>query len=83
MSAIVPIVAEFVTGLKARYLQNKTTQDLFLYVKTELREMPTEEQMLFFDEFNHHIYEMVSSADPCERKGGVLAISTYIMYRVL
>lgn len=71
-------VTQFVSGLKSRYYQNKTTQDLFLYVKTELREMPTEEQILFFDEFNHHIYEMVSSPDACEKKGGVLAISTYI-----
>lgn len=68
-------VSQFVNGLRSRHQQNKTAQDLFLYVKTELREMPTEEQMSFFDEFNHHIYEMVSSPDAYEKKGGVLAIS--------
>lgn len=73
-------VAQFVAGLKSRNrdLQNKAAQDLFLYVKTELREMPQEELVQFFDDFNHHIFDMVSSPDANEKKGGVLAISEYI-----
>ena len=31
----------------------------------------------FMDEFNHHIFEMVSSADVNEKKGGILAISEF------
>lgn len=70
-------VTQFVNGLKSRYRdeQNKAAQKLFLYVKTELREMPHEELVQFFDDFNHHIFDMVSSPDAHEKKGGVLAIS--------
>lgn len=73
------IVQQFVNGLKSRNRdeQNKAAQDLFLYVKTELREMPQEELVQFFDEFNHHIFDMVSSSDAHEKKGGVLAISKF------
>lgn len=70
-----PIVAQFVQGLRSRSQQNKTAQELLLYVKTELREMPQEELLAFLDEFNHSIFDMISSADNSEKKGGVLAIS--------
>lgn len=69
------IVSQFVQGLKSKSQQHKSAQDLLIYVKTELREMPQEEQVLFLDEFNHHIFDMISSADINEKKGGVLAIS--------
>ena len=69
------IVAQFVQGLKSKSHQNRAAQELLLYVKTELREMPQEEQVSFLDEFNHHIFDMISSADINEKKGGVLAIS--------
>lgn len=75
MSRDNPIVTQFVQGLKSRNQQSKTAQDLLLYVKTELREMPQEELLAFLDEFNHHIFDMISSADTSEKKGGVLAIS--------
>lgn len=70
-------VQHFVNGLKLRNRdeQNKAARDLILYVKTELREMPQEELIQFFDDFNHEIFDMVSSSDACEKKGGVLAIS--------
>ena len=67
--------AQFVSGLKSRSQQNKTAQELLLYVKTELREMPQDELLAFLDEFNHHIFDMISSPDNVEKKGGVLAIS--------
>lgn len=75
MSRDNPIVTLYVSGLKSRSHQNKTAQELLLYVKTELREMPQEELLAFLDEFNHHIFDMISSADITEKKGGVLAIS--------
>ena len=42
-------VLQFVVGLKSRQrdVQNKAAQDLFLYVKTELREMPQDEVSFF------------------------------------
>lgn len=74
------IVDQFVTGLKSRYrdVQHKSAQDLFIYVKTELREMTQEELVQFFDDFNHHIFGMIMSSDINEKRGGVLAISKYI-----
>lgn len=77
-------VLQFVSGLKSRHrdVQNKAAQDLFLYVKTELREMNFEDRSKFFDDFNHHIFNMVSSPDAYEKKGGVLAISMYNSYPI-
>jgi FKBP12-rapamycin complex-associated protein len=43
-------------------------------VKTELREVSVEELTSFMDDFNHHIFEMVSGSDVNEKKGGILAI---------
>lgn len=79
MSTTTTIVQQFVTGLKSRNrtIQSNAAQDLFLYVKTELREMSQEELVQFFDDFNHHIFSMVMSSDTNEKKGGVLAISMY------
>lgn len=51
------------------------TSDRNVYVKSELREMPQEGLALFLDDFNHHIFDMVSSSDASEEEGGVLAIS--------
>lgn len=77
MSSTNSIVQQFVTGLKSRNrnVQNKAAQDLFLYVKTELREMSQEELVQFFEDFNDQIFSMVMSTDINEKKGGVLAIS--------
>lgn len=70
-------VQHFVNGLKSRNRdeQNKAAAEFILYVKTELRELPPEELSQFLDDFNHHIFDMVSSSDASEKKGGVLAIS--------
>lgn len=69
-------VAQFVAGLKSRNvdIQIKTARELYHFAKTELREVPQEELTQFLDEFNHQIFEMVSSNDVHEKKGGVLAI---------
>lgn len=69
------ITAQFAHGLKSRSTQNKTSKDLLLFLKTELREMPPDESQSFIDELNHHIIEMILSSDVVEKKGGVLAIS--------
>lgn len=71
---------QFVAGLKSRHaeMRMKTAKDLHLFVKTELREMPPEEVSAFMDEFNHHIFEMVSGSDVNEKKGGILAIECLI-----
>ena len=71
------IVLQFVQGLKSKSHQSRAAQELLLYVKTELREMPQEELVAFLDDFNHHIFDMISSADINEKKGGVLAISKF------
>ncbi|XP_043266889.1 serine/threonine-protein kinase mTOR isoform X2 [Venturia canescens] len=70
------LVQQFVQRLKSRNeeLRNKAARDLCHYVKTELREASQEEITAFMDEFNHHIFEMVSGSDVNERKGGILAI---------
>ncbi|XP_035824600.1 serine/threonine-protein kinase mTOR isoform X2 [Aplysia californica] len=66
----------FVAGLKHRAedVRFKTAIELHHFVVTELREMPQDDVASFMDDFNHHIFEMVSSPDVSERKGGVLAI---------
>lgn len=50
-------------------------------VKTELREVSAEERTAFNDEFNHHIFEMVSSSDSNEKIGGILAIRKYFVVK--
>lgn len=46
-------------------------------MKTELREVSPEERAVFNDEFNQHIFEMISSSDNNEKIGGILAICKY------
>lgn len=74
-------VTAFVAGLKSRNVdvQTKTARELYHYAKTELREVPQEELTQFLDEFNHQIFEMVSSNDVHEKKGGVLAIGMFTL----
>lgn len=78
--ATATIVAQFLLGLKSktREIQNKAAQDLFLFIKTDLREMPQPEMQTFLDAFNHDLFDMVSSIDNNEKKGGVLAISKFL-----
>ncbi|XP_015906953.1 serine/threonine-protein kinase mTOR [Parasteatoda tepidariorum] len=66
----------FVSGLKSKNedVRLKTTRELHHYITTELREMSIEDVTTFLDEFNHHIFEMVSSSDVNDKKGGILAI---------
>lgn len=72
----VAAMQQFVAGLKSKSFETrqKTAQDLSVYVKSELREATADEINNFLDEFNHHIFEMVTGSDVNERKGGILAI---------
>lgn len=73
---------QFVVGLKSRSpeVRMKTAQELMLYVKSELREATLDEINSFLDEFNHHIFEMVSGGDVNEKKGGILAIGNNCLF---
>ncbi|XP_052868920.1 serine/threonine-protein kinase Tor isoform X2 [Anopheles cruzii] len=70
-------VQQFVNGLRSRNkdVQNRAIQELSLYVKTELRETPDD---MFFEDLNHNIFEMLSSTDNNEKRGGILAIDCLI-----
>lgn len=78
-------VGAFVAGLKSRNVdvQIKTARELYHFAKTVLREVPQEELTQFLDEFNHQIFEMVSSNDVHEKKGGVLAIGKLLQVFML
>ena len=74
------LMAQFITGLKNRSeeVRLKTANDLYHFVTNELRELPQNDISLFLDEFNHHVFEMVSSSDMNERKGGILTIGNNV-----
>ena len=69
------IMLRFATDLKSKHegVRNKAAKDLYTYVSTELREVSQEELNTFLDDFNHHIFEMVSG-DTNSKMGGILAI---------
>ncbi|XP_027228160.1 serine/threonine-protein kinase mTOR isoform X1 [Penaeus vannamei] len=73
-------MTQFVAGLKSRNEETrvKAACDLQRYVTTELREVSLDELLTFLDEFNHHIFEMVSSNDINEKKGGIYAIMSLV-----
>lgn len=57
-----------VLGLARRDRMLSADVDFFLL------QMSQEESTRFYDQLNHHIFELVSSSDANERKGGILAI---------
>ncbi len=67
---------QFISGLKSRNEETraKAARDLHRYVSTELQEVSGDDLTEFMDSFNHQIFEMVSSQDVSEKKGGILAI---------
>lgn len=70
----------FVTNLKSKneHVRLKSAQELSLYVKSELREAAQDEITNFVEEFNHQIFEMLTSNDVNEKKGGILAIGRFL-----
>ncbi|CAG7725809.1 unnamed protein product [Allacma fusca] len=79
-SASASVMTQFVQGLKSKNEETRlrAAKDLYHYVTTELREVSVEELTAFMDEFNHHIFDMVSSPDVSEKKGAILAIESLI-----
>ncbi|XP_076064565.1 serine/threonine-protein kinase Tor isoform X2 [Oratosquilla oratoria] len=71
---------QFVTELKSRHEETriKAAWDLQRFVTTELREVSLDEHLAFLDEINRHIYDMVSSNDINEKKGGIYAIMSLV-----
>ncbi|XP_044740220.1 serine/threonine-protein kinase Tor [Chrysoperla carnea] len=74
------VLQQLVNGIKSRHSETrmKATRDLWLYIKTELREIPPEDMNAFMNKLNDHILEMMSSNDVNEKKGGILAIQCVI-----
>lgn len=69
--------AQFFNGLKSKNEKTraKAATDLFHYVTTELREVSSVDDLSsFLDACNHNVFEMVSSENMHEKKGGILAI---------
>ena len=64
------------SGLKSRQedARFKAARSLKRYVATELREVSQELTSGFLEDLNHTIYELVSSSEVHEKKGGILAI---------
>ncbi|XP_077998557.1 serine/threonine-protein kinase mTOR-like [Glandiceps talaboti] len=71
---------QFISGLKSRNEETraKSAKDLQHYVTTELREVSVDEYTSFMDRLNHFIFELVSSTDVNDKKGGILAIVSLI-----
>ena len=69
------VMSRFANDLKSKSegVRNKAAKDLYTYVSTDLREVSQEDLNTFLDEFNHHIFEMVSG-DTNAKMGGILAI---------
>ena len=85
MASTQQIMNQFIGGLKNRNeeVRLKAANDLYHFVTNELRELPQAEITLFLDDFNHHVFEMVSSSDMNERKGGILTIGLPFKYSSL
>lgn len=47
---------------------------VFVILVLCLPQLSQDEATTFYDELNHHIFELVSSSDVNEKKGGILAI---------
>jgi len=76
IAANMSVMQQFVSGLRSRHEETRTkaAKELQHYVSTELREVSPDDLTAFMDDFNHQIFEMVSSQDVNEKKGGILAI---------
>ena len=75
-SAKESVIENFVAGLKSRSddIRISVARELQKYVVTDLQEMSMDDMTSFVDAFNKHIFDMISSADTCEKKGGIIAI---------
>ncbi|CAM9236848.1 unnamed protein product, partial [Lampetra fluviatilis] len=80
MSGTSAMMQQFMQGLRSRSEDSRAraAKDLQHYVATELRELSVEESAAFYDDLNHQIFELFSSSDVNEKKGGILAIVSLI-----
>lgn len=60
----------------ASYCHQSCFSYLLVFVMLVLchSQLSQDEATTFYDELNHHIFELVSSSDVNEKKGGILAI---------
>jgi FKBP12-rapamycin complex-associated protein len=74
------MLQQIVTGLTSRSSDQKmaAAKRLQLHVSTELREVSAEQSTAFMEDLIHNIFEMTSSPDVCDKKGGILAIMVLI-----
>ena len=74
-------MAQYFTNLRSRSeeVRLRAARDLQKYVSTELRELPTDRYTAQLDEINQNIYQLISSAEVHEKKGGILAIGKWKM----
>lgn len=79
------MMQSLLAGLKSRSdeVRLQAAKDLQHYVSTELREASPEKHTSFMDDFNHHIFEMVSSSDANEKKGGIMAIGKAVIHSLI
>lgn len=69
-------MAQYFVNLSKRSEETRmrAAKELQRYVSTELRELPTDRVQGELDEINQHIYQLISSSEVHEKKGGILAI---------
>lgn len=69
-------MAQYFTNLKSKNEETrlKAARDLQKYVQIELRELPADRHQAQLDAINSSIYELITSSEVHEKKGGILAI---------
>lgn len=77
-------MAQFFQNLKNRNEESrlKAARDLQRFVQTELRELPTDKYHAQLDEINQCIYQLITSPEVHEKKGGILAISKLLVWQL-
>ena len=69
-------MAQYFTSLKSKNEDTrlKAARDLQKYVQIELRELPADRHQAQLDAINSSIYDLITSSEVHEKKGGILAI---------
>ncbi|KAI1309348.1 Serine/threonine-protein kinase mTOR [Halotydeus destructor] len=70
------MIEVYVNGLKSRNEDSRLrfAKELQRFATTELQEMNQDDIASFMETFNKHIFELTSSQDTNDKKGGILAI---------
>lgn len=73
-------MAQFFQNLKNKNEDTRlrAARDLQRFVQTELRELPTDRHQAQLDEINQCIYQLITSSEVHEKKGGILAIVSLV-----